>query len=130
MFVTFFNKISGKSFLYYWANQVDNFRSIIHQKVRISPCEIERVLEGELTRHHIINTPFETWRVFGIIDNTCIKTSRPGDGPENDTEHAQLRVGAHELQRAFYSGYMRAHGLKYQTLLLPNGMLCSVWDHP
>ena len=30
VFVTFFNKISGKSFLYYWADQVDNFRSIIH----------------------------------------------------------------------------------------------------
>ena len=84
-------------------------------------------MEGELDRTHIINTPFETWRVFGIIDDTCIKTTRPGSGPIDDSEHAPRRVGAHEIQRAFYSGYMRAHGLKYQTLLLPNGMLGSVW---
>ena len=113
MFVTFFNKISGQSFLYYWADQVDNFRSIIHEKIRVSPCEIERVMEGELTTTHIINTPFETWRVFGIIDDTCIKTTGPGGGPENDAEHAPRRIGAHDIQRAFYSGYMRAHGLKY-----------------
>ena len=74
-------------------------------------------MEGELARTHIINIPFERWRVFGIIDNTYIKTCRPGGGPANDTEHAPRRVGAHEIQRAFYSGYLRAHGLKYQTLL-------------
>ena len=33
VFVTFFNKISDKSFLYYWADQVDNFRSIITEKL-------------------------------------------------------------------------------------------------
>ena len=65
--------------------------------------------------------------MFGIVDDTCIKTCRPGSGPVNDTPHAPRRVGAHEIQRAFYSGYLRQHGLKYQTLLLPNGLFGSVW---
>ena len=31
------------------------------------------------------------------------------------------------MQRAFYSGYFRGHGLKYQHILLPNGLYGSVW---
>ena len=62
-----------------------------------------------------------------IVPKTIIKTTCPGSGPVDNSEHAAQRAGAHDIQRAFYSGYMRAHGLKYQTLILPNGMLGSVW---
>ena len=125
--MTFFSKISGDSFRLYWANSVNAFRRILHTKVEVSPCEIERVMEGSLDVTYIIDTPFETWRVFGIVDDTCIKTCRPGSGAVNDNPHSPRRVGAHEIQRAFYSGYLRQHGLKYQTLLLPNGLFGSVW---
>ena len=37
-------------------------------------------LKGELTTTYIINTAFETWRVFSIIDDTCIKTTCLGGG--------------------------------------------------
>ena len=31
------------------------------------------------------------------------------------------------MQRAYYSGYFRAHGLKYQHVLLPNRLFGRVW---
>ena len=31
------------------------------------------------------------------------------------------------MQQAFYSGYFCGHGLKYQHILLPNGLYGSVW---
>ena len=48
VFVTFFNKISGDSFRLNWGDSVNDFRKIIHAKVEVSPCEIERVIEGNL----------------------------------------------------------------------------------
>ena len=48
-------------------------------------------------------------------------------GCQNLMEEVHRRVGAYYIQRAFYSGYFRGHGLKYQHVLLPNGLFGSVW---
>ena len=108
---------------------MNDFRRIIHAKVEVLPCEIERVMEGSLDVTYIINIPLETWRVCGIVDDTCIKTCRPESGPINHTPHAPRRVGSHQIQRAFYSGYLQQHGLKYQTLLLPTVCLVQYGGH-
>ena len=39
-------------------------------------------------------------------------------------------MSSYFIQRAFYSGYVRGHGLKYQHILLPNGLFSSVWGTP
>ena len=62
-----------------------------------------------------------------LLDDTTIQSSRPGSGPNGNYSMAPRRTGAHHIQRAFYSGYFRGHGLKYQTVLLPNGLYGSVW---
>ena len=61
------------------------------------------------------------------MDDTSIQTNRPGFGPQGDYASAPRRIGAYYIQKAFYSGYFRGHGLKYQHVMLPNGLYGSVW---
>ena len=56
-------------------------------------------------------------KVFSFIDCTQIPTSRPGGGPKpNGRRNNPL------IQRSFYNGWKHNHGLKVQTIDLPNGM--------
>ena len=57
---------------------------------------------------------------FGFIDNTMNATCRPGGGPTRDGTNA-LRNNP-EIQRAWYNGWKKFHGMKWQTIDLPNGM--------
>ena len=62
------------------------------------------------TQHHI----------FGFIDNTIAPTCRPAGGPADDGINARRLDPL--IQRAFYTGWKKLHGLKLQTIDLPNGM--------
>ena len=61
-----------------------------------------------------------TFNIFGFIDNTMNATCRPGGGPSRDGTHAPRNDP--EIQRAWYNGWKKLHGLKWQTIDLPNGM--------
>ena len=64
---------------------------------------------------------FESFCIFGFIDDTGFCTTSPGNV-------ARRRVGFYDdVQRAFYSGYFSHHGLKVQAASLPNGMFGSVF---
>jgi hypothetical protein len=63
--------------------------------------------------------------VFGFIDNTMNATCRPGGGPTRDGFNAPRKDPL--IQRAFYNGWKKLHGLKWQTVALPNGMLFHAW---
>ena len=65
--------------------------------------------------------------MFGFIDDTDHRTCKPGSGPNGDYDYASRKDNAHNIQAAFYSGYMKSQGLKYQTVLLHNGMWGSVY---
>jgi nuclease HARBI1 len=69
-----------------------------------------------------LGCPFEpeTFQFFGFIDNTMNATCRPGGGPTRDGENAPRNDP--EIQRAWYNGWKKLHGLKWQTIDLPNGM--------
>ena len=62
-----------------------------------------------------------------LLDDTIIESLRPGSGLLGDYEMAPCHKGAYYIQRSFYSRYFCGHGLKYQTILLPNGLYVSVW---
>ena len=47
---------------------------------------------------------------FGFIDGTLVQTCRPKYN-----------------QRELYNGKSRIHGLKYQAIVLPNGMICNLF---
>jgi DDE superfamily endonuclease len=64
-------------------------------------------------------------RVAGFIDNTMNATCRPGGGPARDGIDAPRNDPL--IQRAWYNGWKKLHGMKYQTVDLPNGMNLHVW---
>lgn len=65
------------------------------------------------------------FRVFGFIDNTMNGTCRPGGGPARDGTDAPRNDPL--IQRAWYNGWKKMHGMKWQTVDLPNGMNFHVW---
>jgi len=65
------------------------------------------------------------FRIIGFIDCTHMETCRPGSGPCRKGKKSKRK---HKLiQRAFYNGWKKAHGLKVQTVSLPNGMTFHCW---
>ena len=127
----FYHKITGDS-MRQWTSpqQVEHFRRLIWSKTRTSPCAIERFLSGISDSFDILDVAFEAWKVMGFIDDTAERVCRTGSGPDGDYEHAPRRELAEQIQAAFYSGYFKAHTLKYQSLIIPNGMWASVYGAP
>jgi hypothetical protein len=52
-------------------------------------------------------------------------TCRPGGGPARDGANAPRNDPL--LQQAWYNGWKKLHGMKWQTVDLPNGMNFHVW---
>jgi hypothetical protein len=71
--------------------------------------------------HWSLVLPFETFRIFGFIDNKDMRTTRPG---VQARQEQNLEV---DIQRAFYSGYFSSQGLKVKAVFLQNGMVGSVF---
>ena len=62
---------------------------------------------------------FDTFHIFGFLDDVAFPTARSSSARDTET--------AHDVQRAFYSGYLRRHGLKAQVVWLSIGMIGSVY---
>jgi hypothetical protein len=95
----------------YWVPHLPEFAEFIRQKVAEKGAHFE---EG-------------TFAVFGFIDNTHISTCRPGGGPMREG-HGAPRWNK-LIQQAFYNGWKKRHGLKVQTVELPNGMTWHCFGH-
>ena len=102
----------------------------MHRKFTPPPCELELWVQNSLRDNaelFLVDIPFESFLCAMIIDDTSISTCRPGSGPMVNYTSAPRRIGAYHIQRDFYSGYFCGHGLKYQHILLPNGLFGSMW---
>ncbi len=53
---------------------------------------------------YVVHCPLESWRVYGFIDDTAVRTCRPGSGPIGPDEGPgrPRRNHAYDIQRAFY----------------------------
>lgn len=71
--------------------------------------------------HQLMNLSYEIFCIFAMIDDYGQRTCRPGDSA------CQRNGYRHDIQRAFYSGYFHAHGLKSQVVFLPNVMVGSMY---
>ena len=61
------------------------------------------------------------FRIFGFLDCTDVRTCQPG-------EDSNLPDVTHEmLQQKNYSNYFKAHGLKCQVVVLPDGTIGSIY---
>jgi hypothetical protein len=120
----FYHKISGDSFrLWTTPAKVEAFRYAIWLHLQQRPTIEEQEFDPGIAGADFIldDLPFDHFQPFGFLDDYGISTARVGDEPRR-------RLGfAHDLQRAFYSGYFRHHGLKAQVVFLPNGMIGSVF---
>ncbi len=63
-----------------------------------------------------------------FIDNTLWAINKPGSGAENDGEAAERKTKL--LQQAFWTGWKKLHGLKWQTVMSAFGMDFDVWGPP
>jgi hypothetical protein len=126
---TFYHKISGDS-MRQWTSpqQVAEFREAIWNRfTQQNPHDVELRHNAELA-DGLGNDSFliegilpEQFRPFGFLDDYGIESNRVGDAPRR-------RLGfLEDIQRAFYSGYFRFHGLKAQVVYLPNGMVGSIF---
>ena len=66
-----------------------------------------------------------TFSVCGFIDNTVYNTCRPGGGPTQDGPASPCYHPP--IQRSYYNGWKSTHGIKWQTVGLPNGMMFHAW---
>ena len=96
----------------FWKESFEEYAECIRKKV------VEKS-EGA------IDYPPGSYLVFGFIDDTTIRTCRPGGGPAEEGENAERYSML--LQEAFYSGYKKHHGIKFQTVELPNGMCANLF---
>lgn len=118
LYSTFYHKISGRS-LSMWIDYLNDFRLAIFNRLTNNPRWWEMVVHPEM--HELMDITFESFRIFGFMDDVDMATCRPGDFADR-FEHF-----FHDIQRAFYSGYFKDHGLKAQVVYLPNGMIGSVF---
>ena len=70
------------------------------------------LIDGTMTIVPGIN--FLPWDIFGF----CM----PFSGPHGNYEGAAHRVEFADARQAFYTGYIKDHGLKVETVFLPNGI--------
>jgi len=64
------------------------------------------------------------FRFCGFIDNTMFAFSRPGGNTDGGS--AAPRVPK-EIQQAWWTGWKKFHGMKWQTVILANGMDLNVF---
>ena len=91
----------------YWKSSLEPFSEAIRLKV----------LEKSGGQIHYNSGDY---LVCGFIDDTVIRICRPGGGPAEEGVNAERYNNL--IQQAFFNGYKSCHGIKYQTVELPNGM--------
>ncbi len=100
--------------------------NMAYWKPHLPSCaEAIRVKLGSLGCEFPSATAPNGFNVFGFIDNTMNATCRPGGGPARDGVDAPRNDPL--IQRAWYNGWKKLHGMKWQTIDLPNGMNFHVY---
>jgi hypothetical protein len=121
--IPFYFKISETSLNQWLPDKLDVCRELIFNSVTTGAIKEIQFEEGQVVDcqwilHHF---EYDSFRVFGFLDDFALPTARPGN-------LAHQREGFNEnIQRAFYSGYFRKHGLKAQVVYLPIGLIASIF---
>jgi hypothetical protein len=67
----------------------------------------------------LLHLPFD---IVGFINDSIDRCSTPMSGPRGDYAGAARKAEYEDAQQAFYTGYKKIHGIKVETIHLPNGM--------
>ena len=122
LYFTFYNKITGTSLSQWLPRQLDTCRRLVHNALCDTAILETEYVNGEEVDHRWIrhHFDFESFRIFGFMDDYKISSARP------QNVWRTLRVSL-DLQRSAYSGYLRDHGLKSQLVWLPIGIIGCVF---
>ena len=120
----FYHKVSGDS-MRLWVPYINSFRFAIWEKLNgtqtVEDTFDSTTNEVDTSRLISLDIPFETFRIFGFLDDTGFRTTVPGLS-------TRRTFGFHDdVQRSFYSAYFAGHGIKVQAVTLPNGMFGSIY---
>ena len=93
-----------------------------------SSIQYNRVMQDDI-RHNIYGATIEVeglnflpFDIFGFINCSIDTICRPFSGPDGDYTCTPRKEQYACTQRAFYIGYKKCHGIKVETVLLPNGI--------
>ncbi len=113
-----YRNVIGHQGLVRFLDDFPRFYSAIQHKVR--QTEYRHNIDGTMNEVEGLNfLPFD---IFGFIDCSIDRICRPFSGPDGDYEGAPRKEPYARTQRAFYTGYKKCHGIKVETVLLPNGI--------
>jgi hypothetical protein len=107
LFVTFYHKISGRS-IELWLGDMENFKQAILDRLAEPAHPIEADYFDDIGHperaEYVVQCDPEHWRVFGFLDDTNVRSSRPGSGPVGTGEGSgrPCRNMVYDVQRAFY----------------------------
>lgn len=88
-------------------------------------CQKSRMREndnGDIIEYPGLDHLPDEYRIIGFIDDSIDRISTPFSGPAGDYKGAPRRYQYESAQRAVYSGYKHCHGIKVETVFLPNGI--------
>jgi hypothetical protein len=115
LFIHFYHKISGHS-IEMWLDHIDDFKQAILDSLTQPAHSIEQEYFDDIGHPEraqlLVHCPAEFWRVFSFLDDTNIRTCRPGSGPigPGDGTESPRRNNAYEIQRPIlqvsYSNYV------------------------
>lgn len=111
-----YENVIGHQCLARYVNQFEDFYRAIERKVTRPKTVVEQ--DGTTwTSPGLSCLPIP---IFAFIDNSCYETCVPFSGPDGDS--SRRRPNADLAQNSVYTGYIHMHGLKVETLYLPNGL--------
>ena len=103
LYFTFYNKISGDRMSQWIPCSLHACRRLIYDALSSDAIEKVEFLNGKLVdRRWILHYfQFDSFRIFGFLDDFVMPTSRPGNSA---TRQHNLQS---DVQRVFYLGYLR-----------------------
>lgn len=112
--------IIGHQGLLRFVDQFPAFFEAIQQKVQ--RAYVHNIDEVNGTYDVTDGLAFLPFDIFGFIDCSIDKIRCPFSGPKGDYEGCGRKEEYDIMQRAFYTGYKKIHGIKVETVFLPNGI--------
>ncbi len=108
-----------------WSHKLEDNLAYFVPRFAIYASKIEAYVNKILIAKGAQPFPAGTCRVFGFLDDSNVTTCRPGSGPAGAGPVAPRWDPL--IQEAFYDGWLRAHGIKHETLHGPDGMMILIW---
>ena len=115
---TRYANVIGHQGLTRFADDFPRFKRAIEEYVQRD--HQRELVNGTMTIVPGIN--FMPWDVFGFIDDSMDRILTPFSGPRGDYEGAARKAEYADAQQAFYSGYIKDHGIKVETIIMPNSI--------